>query len=125
MEIDADTGTVRMDWHHYSLDQVDTWADRIVEAAWSHGFECVEFVHGAPDIGTRGTLGWDGAGRRPRHDQGLLRKRLFGNRWHRWARERREGMHRLEEGSMVIALRENPRPAKAAKWPLIPPPAHG
>jgi hypothetical protein len=54
-----------------------------------------------------------------------LRKRLFGNRWHRWARERREGMHRLEEGSMTIALRENPRPAKTARWPLVPPPAHG
>jgi hypothetical protein len=126
MEIDPDASMVRVDWHHYSLDQVDTWADRVVEAAWAHGYEWVEFVHGAPDVGTRGTLGWDGraaAGRGTIKE--LLRRRLFGNRWHRWARGRREGMHRLEEGSMTIALRENPRPSKGAKWPLVPPPAHG
>ena len=71
MEIDPDTGTVRMDWHGYSLDQVDTWADRIVEAAWSNGFEYVEFVHGAPDIGTRGSLGLEREpARGPRDDQG-------------------------------------------------------
>ena len=114
-----------MDWHHYSLDQVDTWADRIVEAAWSHGYEYVEFVHGAPDIGTRGSYGRTDplAGRGTIKE--LLRRRLFGNRWHRWARERREGLHLVEEGRMLIALRENPRPGKQAKWPLIPPPVHG
>jgi hypothetical protein len=26
---------------------------------------------------------------------------------------------------MLIALRENPRPNKQAKWPLVPPPLHG
>ncbi len=126
MEVDPDNGTVRMDWHHYSLDQVDTWADRIVEAAWEHGFGYVEFVHGAPDIGTRGSFGRVGqpAGGRGTIKE-LLRKRLFGNRWHRWARERRDGMHRVEEGHMLIALRENPRPRKNAKWPLVPPPVHG
>jgi hypothetical protein len=114
-----------MDWHNYSLDQVDTWADRIVESAWAHGYEWVEFVHGAPDIATRGSFGRTGnVGGRGTIKQ-LLRKRLFGNRWHRWAREMRQGMHRVEEGHMVIALRENPKPARGAKWPLIPPPAHG
>jgi hypothetical protein len=126
IDIDPDTRTVRMDWHHYSLDQVDTWADRIVEAAWEHGFGYVEFVHGAPDIGTRGSFGRDDgqAGGRGTIKQ-LLRKRLFGNRWHRWAREMRAGMHSVEEGHMLIALRENPHPAKRAKWPLVPPPVHG
>lgn len=127
-----------MDWHHYSLDQVDTWADRIVEAAWTHGYEWVEFVHGAPDIGTRGSFGRRSEGAGGAGEGGatprvagrgtikeLLRRRLFGNRWHRWARDMRQGMHRVEEGNMVIALRENPNPAKRAKWPLIPPPAHG
>jgi len=125
IELDPDNGTVRMDWHHYSLDQVDTWADRIVEAAFEHGFEYVEFVHGAPDVATRGSFGRmenvpDGRGTIKQ----LLRKRLFGNRWHRWALEMRDGRHRVEEGQMLIALRENPRPAKRAKWPLIPPPVH-
>ena len=126
MELDDHTATVRMDWHRYSLDQVDTWADRIVEAAWEHGYAYVEFVHGAPDIGTRGSFGRkdDLAGGRGTIKQ-LLRKRLFGNRWHRWAREMREGRHRVEEGHMLVALRENPAPAKRAKWPLIPPPVHG
>ena len=126
MDIDDYTGTLRVDWHHYSLDQVDTWADRVVEAAWEHGYAYVEFVHGAPDIGTRGSLEWGGQAAAGRGTiKQLLRQRLFGNRWHRWARERREGLHRVEEGRMVIALRDNPHPAKRAKWPLIPPPAHG
>jgi len=115
-----------MDWHHYSLDQVDAWADRIVEAAWQHGFASVEFVHGAPDIGTRGSFGRadDVTGGRGTIKD-LLRKRLFGGRWHRWAYGRRDGKHDIEEGHMLIALRENPNPSRRAKWPLIPPPAHG
>jgi hypothetical protein len=126
VDIDPDTLTVRMDWHGYGLDQVDTWADRIVEAAWGNGFEWVEFVHGAPDIAARGSLGWKGG---PAEGRGtikqLLRRRLFGNRWHRWARERREGMHRIEDGRMLIALRENPTPSRQTRWPLVPPPLHG
>jgi hypothetical protein len=126
VEIDPDTLTVRVDWHGYGLDQVETWADRIVEAAWTNGFQCVEFVHGAPDIATRGSLGWKGG---PAEGRGtikqLLRRRLFGNRWHRWARERREGMHRVEDGRMLIALRDNPSPRRQSKWPLLPPPLHG
>jgi hypothetical protein len=126
MDVDAHTATVRMDWHGYGLDQVETWADRIVEAAWSNGFEWVEFVHGAPDLATRGSLGWKGGSLEGRGTiKQLLRKRLFGNRWHRWARERREGMHRVEDGRMLIALRENPRPRPQARWPMVPPPLHG
>ena len=64
MEIDPDTLTVRMDWHGYGLDQVETWADRIVEAAWTNGFEYVEFVHGAPDIADARVAGLEG--RQPR-----------------------------------------------------------
>lgn len=126
MEIDPETLTVRMDWHGYGLDQVETWADRIVEAAYRNGFEYVEFVHGAPDIGTRGSLGWQGGTTRGRGTiKELLRRRLFGNRWHRWARERRAGLHRVEDGRMLIALRDNPRPSRQARWPLVPPPLHG
>jgi hypothetical protein len=126
VEIDPDTLTVRMDWHGYGLDQVETWADRIVEAAWSNGFEYVEFVHGAPDISARGSLGRKGESRAGRGTiKQLLRGRLFGNRWHRWAHERREGMHRVEDGRMLVALRENPRPSRQAKWPMVPPPLHG
>jgi len=125
MDIDHDNRTVRMDWHGYGLDQVETWADRVVEAAWNHGFLYVEFVHGAPDVGTRGSLGWQGArpeGRGTIKD--LLRRRLYTNRWHRWAHERRDGLHRTEDGRMVIALRENPRPRPNARWPMLPPPLH-
>jgi hypothetical protein len=125
MQIDPDTLTVRMDWHGYGLDQVETWADRIVEAGYDNGYRYVEFVHGAPDIGARGSLGWAGGNPRGRGTiKDLLRRRLFGNRWHRWAHERRDGLHRIEDGRMVIALRENPRPRGNARWPLIPPPLH-
>lgn len=126
MEIDPHTLTVRMDWHGYGLDQVDTWAGKIVEAAWLNGYEYVEFVHGAPDVGTRGTLGWKGERAQGRGTiKELLRRRLFGNRWHRWAHERRAGLHVIEDGRMLVALRQNPAPKKHAKWPLVPPPLHG
>jgi hypothetical protein len=126
IEIDPDKLTVRMDWHGYGLDQVETWADRIVEAAYKNGFEHVEFVHGSPGIGTRGSLGWKGGNPQGRGTiKDLLRRRLYGNRWHRWAHPRLDGLHRVEEGRMLIALRENPRPNKQAKWPLVPPPLHG
>jgi hypothetical protein len=115
-----------MDWHQYSVDQVETWADRIVQAAWEHGYSQVEFVHGAADVNTRGSLGWGGAEAAGRGTiKQILRKRLYGNRWHRWAHERRDGLHRIHEGSMLIALRENPEPKRMARWPLVPPPAHG
>jgi hypothetical protein len=125
VDVDPDNLTVRVDWHGYGLDQVETWADRVVEAAWANGYRCVEFVHGSPDLAARGSLGWQGS---PLEGRGtikqLLRKRLFGNRWHRWAHERRKGLHRVEDGRMLIAVRENPRPRKTAQWPLLPPPLH-
>jgi hypothetical protein len=115
-----------MDWHQYSIDQVETWADRIVQAAWEHGFTHVEFVHGAADVNTRGSLGWAGSEAVGRGTiKQVLRKRLYGNRWHRWAYERRDGLHRIHEGSMLIALRDNPAPKRDARWPLVPPPAYG
>jgi hypothetical protein len=114
-----------MDWHGYAQDQVATWADQVIEAAFEHGFRYVEFVHGAAEIRARGTLGYQGA---PPEGRGqikqLLRKRLFGRQWQQWVKERREGGHRLSETAMVIALRENPEPNPSAPWPLIPPPEH-
>jgi hypothetical protein len=125
VDIDPDTLTVRMDWHGYGLDQVETWADRIVEAAWSNGFEHVEFVHGSPAFGTRGSFGrTGGAGPGRGTIKELLRRRLFGNRWHRWAHDRSAGLHEVDEGRMLISLRENPQPRRQAKWPLVPPPLH-
>lgn len=125
MDIDPDTLTVSMDWHGYGLDQVETWADRIVEAAWFNGFEHVEFVHGSPAFGTRGSFGRTGGAPQGRGTiKELLRRRLFGNRWHRWAHDRSAGLHEVDEGRMLIALRENPRPRRQAKWPLVPPPLH-
>ena len=114
-----------MDWHGYALDQVETWADRVVEAAWEHGFHEVEFVHGAADVATRGTIGH---GEPAVHGRGrvkdLLRRRLYGNRWRRWAESVRDGNHEISEGRMVIVLLENPSPHPRARWPVIPPPAY-
>ena len=126
MEVDADNGTVRVDWHQYAPDQVETWADRVLEAAYAHGFSEVEFVHGAADVVARGTPGWreGGVAGRGRIKE-ILRKRLYSGRWRRWAEEVRSGRHRIEEGRMVITLLENPRPNPRARWPVVPPPAHG
>ena len=115
-----------MDWHGYAIDQVETWADRIVEAAWNHGFRCVEFVHGAADVAARGTIGHDspsvaGRGR----VKAVLRRRLYGGQWRRWAENVREGKHEIDEGRMRIALLQNPRPNPRARWPVVPPPAYG
>ena len=116
MELDPDTGTVRMDWHHYSLDQVDTWADRIVEAAWSHGYEYVEFVHGAPDIGTRGSYR---AGRIGARAAAPSRSCCAGGCSATAGIAGRgsgaRGCTCVEEGRMLIALRENPRPGEAGE----------
>lgn len=125
MDVDYDAGNVTVDWHRYTPDQVALWSDKVVEAAYAHGFKTVEFVHGAADVGARGTPGWAGgdvAGRGQLKD--LLRKRLYGGRWRRWAKEVREGEHTIDEGRMVVALRENPNPTARARWPFLPPPAY-
>ena len=125
MDVDPDSGSVSVDWHRYAPDQVELWADRVVEAAYLHGFARVEFVHGAADVVARGTPGYGGravAGRGRIKD--ILRKRLYSGRWRRWAEEVRSGLHVIEEGRMVIALRANPTPDARARWPVVPPPAH-
>jgi hypothetical protein len=61
VDFDHDTGTVRVDWHGYAPDQAATWADRIVESAYAHGFRYVEFVHGAADVIALGTPGYEGS----------------------------------------------------------------
>ena len=122
---------MRIDWHGYAPDQVATWADRVIEAAFRHGFRCVEFVHGAVDVGARGTPGYQappgGAGATvPGRGQikQLLRSRLYGGQWRRWVQDRGEGNHVVLEGSMSIARLENPAPDPAARWPVVPPPAY-
>jgi hypothetical protein len=114
-----------MDWHRYAPDQVETWVDRIVEAAHAHGFRYVEFVHGAADVSARGSIGYGGppvAGR-GRIKQ-ILRRRLYTGRWSRWAEEVRSGLHEIEEGRMRVALRANDSPDGRARWPVVPPPAY-
>jgi hypothetical protein len=113
-----------MDWHGYAPDQVATWSDAIVETAYAHGFGFVEFVHGAPDVAARGSPGYEPGFQGRGQVKELLRKRLYGNAWRRWAADRREAQHRVYEGRMVVALRENPNPDTSARWPVIPPPAY-
>jgi hypothetical protein len=110
---------------------VATWADRVIEAAFRHGFQRVEFVHGAVDVGARGTPGYEAPSVRPGATvpgrgqiKQLLRSRLYGGQWRAWVQDRREGNHRVLEGSMSIALRENTRPDREARWPVLPPPAY-
>jgi hypothetical protein len=125
LEFDHETATVRVDWHRYAPDQASAWADRVIEAAYEHGFQRVEFVHGAPDVLARGTPGYGGEpieGRGQIKD--ILRKRLYRGHWRRWALDMREGRHDIAEGRMLIALRDNPNPNPRARWPVIPPPAY-
>jgi hypothetical protein len=125
MDFDHDTGTVRVDWHGYAPDQTAAWADRVVEAAYAHGFNYVEFVHGAADVVTRGTPGYEGAGVAGRGQiKEILRRRLYRGDWRRWVADLREGRHEISETSMVVALRANPNPDKKARWPVLPPPAY-
>ena len=125
MDIDNDSMTVRMDWHQYAPDQVETWSDLLIEAAFAHGYRYVEFVHGAADVAARGTIGHDSPAIQGRgRVKDVLRKRLYRGQWRRWAEPVRAGHHRIEEGRMVIALLENPRPNSSARWPVVPPPAY-
>jgi hypothetical protein len=125
IELDPDTQTVRVDWHGYALDQVETWADRVVEAAWEHGLRYVEFVHGAADVAARGTIGHDNpaVGGRGRVKV-MLRKRLYRGQWRHWAEPVRGGHHVIDEGRMRVALLDNPRPNPRARWPVVPQPAY-
>lgn len=124
IELDHDTSTVRFDWHRYAPDQVVTWADRVIEAAFDHGFRYVEFVHGAADVAARGTPGYQGSSVEGRgRIKEILRRRLYRGHWRRWAHDVRDGVHDLSEGRMVIALRENQNPHGGGRWPVIPPPA--
>jgi hypothetical protein len=97
-----------------------------VQAAWEHGLRYVEFVHGAADVAARGTIGHDSpaVGGRGRVKD-MLRRRLYRGQWRRWAQAVRDGNHVIEEGRMKVALRENPAPSAGARWPVLPPPAHG
>jgi hypothetical protein len=116
---------VRVDWHRYTPDQVATWADQIVKAAFEHGFRQVEFVHGAADVTARGTPGYEGGRVQGRGQiKDILRRRLYRGHWRRWALEVRDGEHEISEGRMVIALRDNSTPDRAARWPVVPPPAY-
>jgi hypothetical protein len=125
MEFDYERRTVRVDWHGYAPDQAATWADRIVESAYAHGFRYVEFVHGAADVPARGTPGYEGVGIGGRGQiKDLLRQRLYRGQWRRWAKDLRAGRHEISETGMLIALRENPRPDTRRRWPVVPPPAY-
>jgi hypothetical protein len=96
-----------------------------VEAAYAHGFRYVEFVHGATDVVARGTPGYSGRrveGRGQIKD--ILRRRLYRGAWRRWVADIRDGVHVISEGSMLLALRDNPEPDRQARWPVIPPPVH-
>jgi hypothetical protein len=105
---------------------VETWADRVVQAAWEHGYDTVEFVHGAADVAARGSIGHDDPDVEGRGTiKFILRQRLFRNRWRRWAEPFRDGNHTVEEGRMLIALLANPKPRPGAGWPVVPPPAYG
>ena len=112
-----------MDWHQYAPDQVETWADRIWRRPTPTGSSEVEFVHGAADVVARGTPGWreGGVAGRGRIKE-ILRKRLYSGRWRRWAEQVRSGRHGIEEGRMVIALLENPRPESAGALARCAPP---
>ncbi len=97
----------------------------MLEAAFEHGFERVEFVHGAADVLARGTPGYGGGSVQGRGQiKDILRRRLYRGQWRRWALEVREGQHEIDESRMVIALRENQRPNLKARWPVVPPPAY-
>jgi hypothetical protein len=125
MDLDHERAIARVDWHGYAPDQAATWADRVVEAAYAHGFRYVEFVHGAAEVVARGTPGYLGAGVGGRGQiKGLLRQRLYRGQWRRWVMDMREGRHEISETGMLIALRENPQPDTKARWPVLPPPAY-
>jgi hypothetical protein len=123
--LDHDTETVRVDWHQYAPDQVETWSDKVIEAAYAHGYRFVEFVHGASDVVARGTPGYEGDRVEGRgRIKEILRRRYYRGAWRQWVTDRRDGLNDLSEARMLLALKENPNPNRDARWPVIPPPAY-
>ena len=116
-----------MDWHGYGLDQVETWADRIVEAAWEQRLRVRRVRarrarHRDARVARAGRAGRPRAAARSRSCCASGCSATAGTAGRTSAAT---GMHRVEEGRMLIALRDNPRPSRQAKWPLVPPPLHG
>ena len=86
----------------------------------------MEFVHGAADVATRGTIGHDSPAIAGRGTvKAMLRRRLYAGQWRRWAEPVRAGHHLIEEGRMLVALLDNPAPKPGVRWPVVPPPAYG
>jgi hypothetical protein len=116
---------VRVDWHQYAPDQVETWSDKVIEAAYAHGYRFVEFVHGASDVLARGTPGYEGDRVEGRgRIKEILRRRYYRGAWRQWVTDRRDGLNDVSEARMLLALKENPKPNRDARWPVIPPPAY-
>ena len=91
-----------------------------MQEAWKNGYSSITLIHGSPQINHhmtaravgRGGIKWELRGRLSR---GLWREHVFG----RWSKK-----HRIEDGSMTLALRPNPTPTVPEKWSEFPEPLY-
>lgn len=97
----APNGMYVLDLHGYPVRQAVELAERMVKAAWEAGFEFIKVIHGAPDIRHKLSASVLGRG-------GIkceLRDCLSRGDWNQYVYPRRSRRHRIDDGSMILALR--------------------
>jgi hypothetical protein len=93
--------TAVVDLHGYPASQALDLAAEAVERAWNDQRKFITLIHGAPDVGHwaqvnsagRGSIKWG------------LRGALARGEWGRFVYSRKSNRHRIDAGSMTLALR--------------------
>jgi hypothetical protein len=102
------------DLHGYDVMTAIDFAVTRAEEGWANGYDEIEFLHGAANVQEpvedgRGRIKWG------------LRELLDSGRLDRWVNRERSWP---KAGSLVVALRRNPRP-RPERWSAAPSRAHG
>jgi hypothetical protein len=101
------------DLHGFDVVTAIDFALTRAREGWENGYEEIEFLHGAADVQERvedgrGRIKWD------------LRELLDGGQLDRWVSRERSWP---KAGSLVMALKRNPRP-RPERWTAAPRRSH-
>ena len=115
-EANDTTRHAEVDLHDFTLIEAQEVADRKVQEAWEKGYKTITLIHGSPLIRHhmvarvlgRGSIKW------------VLRGRLAQGAWSQFVYNRRSVKHRIDDGSMTLAVRPNPNPRSPSQWEPLP-----
>ena len=109
-EADIFDKCVEVDLHNYSHRTAIQTAREKIKEAYKHGFRYIRLIHGAADV-------------KHKEDGGsikfALRSMLKSGELARWVEERGSKKHKINDESLVLALRKNPAPVDE-EWKEMP-----